>query len=182
MDALIRFIKYLRPYWLQVTIISLLMVFSAAVTTIVPQITRIVIDKIILSGDMEQLSLIITLTVGLLGTKSLLNWYRVKLNFKIAQDVLYDLSKDLTNHLYRLSTRYYEQNITGRIMSRVISDVNSLQQMIVMGSSQLIEQGITIFGVLIFIFIMDWQLSLATLVLFPILIVVVVTISGMMRR
>lgn len=161
--------------------VSILMIFSAAVTTFIPQIIRIVIDQVVFADNMEKLNLIIGGTVALLLLKAFLNWYRVRLNFRIAQEVLYNLSKDLTKHLYHLSLKYYESNITGSIMSRVINDVNSLQQMIVMGSSQLVEQTITIFGVLVIIFLMDWQLSLITLILFPAMLVFVVTISKAMR-
>ncbi len=182
MEALKRFFSYLRPYWMGIAIVSCLMIFSAAVTTLIPQLIRVVIDKVVLEGDHERLNLIIGGTAGILALKAFFNWYRVRLNFKIAQNVLYDLSRDLTSHLYRLSLRYYESNITGRIMSRVINDVNSLQQMIVMGSSQLVEQTLTIFGVLVIVMLMNWKLSLATLLLFPVMLFIVITVSKSMRR
>lgn len=182
MEALKRFASYLRPYWMGIAIVSCLMIFSAAVTTLIPQLIRVVIDKVVLEGDHERLNLIIGGTAGILALKAFFNWYRVRLNFKIAQNVLYDLSRDLTSHLYRLSLRYYESNITGRIMSRVINDVNSLQQMIVMGSSQLVEQTLTIFGVFVIVMLMNWKLSLATLLLFPVMLFIVITVSKSMRR
>lgn len=180
-EVLKRFVSYLKPYWVSILIVSVLMIFSAIVTTLIPQAIRIVIDQVVVAGSREQLNQVLGVTFVVMALKVGLNWYRIKLNFKIAQNVLYDLSRDLTAHLYNLSLRYYERNITGRILSRVISDVNSLHQMIVMGSSQLLEQSITIFGVLIVIFIMNWQLSLATLLLFPILLVLVMKISWKMR-
>lgn len=157
------------------------MVIAALVNALVPQLVRIVIDDIVYDGSYEQLNRVLFFAACILIIKAGFHWVRVKLNYKVAQFILFDLGRDLTSHLYRLSLRYYERNITGRIMARVISDVNSLQQMIVMGSSQLVEQLLTIIAVVIFIFLMNWQLSLITLVLFPILLVVVIYVSSRMR-
>jgi subfamily B ATP-binding cassette protein MsbA len=181
MEALKRFTGYLRPYWARILIVSALMIFSAVVTTLIPQVIRIVIDDVVSEKNWQLLNLVIGVTAVVMGSKAWFNWYRIRLNFKVAQEIIFDLSKDLTAHLYTMSLRYYERNITGRILARVISDVNNLQQMIVMGSSQLIEQTITIFGVLVVISIMNWQLSLATLALFPIMLFLVITISWKMR-
>lgn len=158
------------------------MMFSALITALIPQLIRIIIDDIIQAGNYEELNRILLLALVVLLIKSFFHWYRVRLNFRVAQKVMYDLSKDMTSHLYNLSLRYYENNISGRIMSRVISDVNSLQQMIVMGSSQLVEQMLTIVGVIIFIFYMNWQLSAVTLLLFPALLIIIILISNRMRR
>ncbi|MBS4024646.1 MAG: ABC transporter ATP-binding protein [Clostridia bacterium] len=181
MELLKRFTYYLRPYWGSILLISAMMIFSAIVTTLIPQVIRIVIDDVVSTGNWQLLNLVIGVTVVVMAVRAGFNWYRIRLNFKVSQDILFDLSKDLTAHLYNLSLRYYERNITGRILARVISDVNSLQQMIVMGSSQLVEQTITIFAVLVVIFMMNWQLSLATLILFPIMVFLVATISWQMR-
>ncbi|SJZ32223.1 ABC transporter ATP-binding protein [Selenihalanaerobacter shriftii] len=158
------------------------MIIVAIISTIIPQMIRLVIDKVVPQQDFTLLNLIIFGTLGLLIIKGLLNLYRVRAIFNISQKILLRIRGELHNHLQKLSLDFYEKNLTGKVASRVTNDVKDLQRMIVAGSSRLIQQSLTIIGVIIFLFLMNWRLTLLTISLFPIMLFITTRLGRRLRE
>lgn len=159
-----------------------MMAIVAVISITIPQIIRLVIDKVIAEKNFDLLNLIIFGTLGLLIVKSIINLYRVRLIFSIAQQILLEIREELYSHLQKLSLDYYEQHLTGKIVSRVTNDVKDLQRMIVAGSSRLIQQSLTIIGVVILLLLMNWRLTLLTLILFPIMLFITTKLGRRLKE
>ncbi|SDC17163.1 MULTISPECIES: ABC transporter ATP-binding protein [unclassified Candidatus Frackibacter] len=183
MEIFKRFFKeYLKPEKKGLAIAVIMMFFVAVISTVIPQMIRLVIDRIIPQKDFSLLNWVIIGSFFLLVIRNLLTLYRVKLVFVISQKVLLEIRKRLYSHLQHLSLSYYEQNLTGKIASRVTNDVKDLQRMIVAGSSRLIQQSLTIVGVIIFLFVMNWRLTLVTMSLFPIMLFITSKFGRKLRK
>ena len=78
-----------------------------------------------------------------------------------------DLRERVFRHLMGLSMDFYEREKTGRLVSRMTSDIDALQELISQGLVMFIQNILIFFGALIVIFIMSWQLALCTLVIVP---------------
>jgi ATP-binding cassette subfamily B protein len=82
---------------------------------------------------------------------------------------LADLRIELFEHLQRLSLGYYERNRTGAIVSRITNDVEALDLLVTDGVSSLVQNTLVLAGTVIFMFLLDWRLALATLVILPLM-------------
>ncbi|GIX06709.1 MAG: ABC transporter ATP-binding protein [Candidatus Poribacteria bacterium] len=101
---------------------------------------------------------------------------------KIGQSLIYDMRGQVYAHLQRLSPRYFEDRPTGDTMSRVINDVNSLEQVLVGPIVELVGNVTRLVFVLYFCLIWDWQLTLLALVAVPLLVASTATIGRILRE
>ena len=81
--------------------------------------------------------------------------------------ILADLRNLLFRHLQRLSLGFYERNRAGVIISRLTNDVEAIDQLVTDGVTTLVQSTLTLFGTAVILFILDWRLALATLVVLP---------------
>ncbi len=82
---------------------------------------------------------------------------------------LADLRIQLFAHLQRLSLGYYERNRTGAIVSRITNDVEALDQLVTDGVSSLVQNTLLLVGTAVVLFLLDWRLALATLIVLPLM-------------
>ncbi len=82
---------------------------------------------------------------------------------------LADLRTQLFAHLQRLSLGYYERNRTGAIVSRITNDVEALDQLVTDGVSSLVQNSLLLVGTAAVLFILDWRLALATVIVLPLM-------------
>ena len=83
--------------------------------------------------------------------------------------MLADLRDRLFDHLQRLSLGYYERNRTGVIISRITNDVEALDQLVTDGVTSLVQNTLLLIGTAIVLFLLDWRLALATMVVLPLM-------------
>jgi ATP-binding cassette subfamily B protein len=87
----------------------------------------------------------------------------------VGERALADLRTDLFEHLQELSLGYYERNRTGAIISRITNDVEALDQLVTDGLSSLVQNSLLLVGTAVVLFLLDWRLALATLVVLPLM-------------
>src|SRR2546428_11661818 len=85
----------------------------------------------------------------------------------VGERMLADLRSKLFGHLQRLSLGFFERNRAGVIISRLTNDVEALDQLVTDGISSLVQNTLTLVGTAILLFVLDWRLPLATLVVIP---------------
>src|SRR5512132_3366125 len=85
--------------------------------------------------------------------------------------ILADLRNTLFRHLQRLSLGFYERNRAGVIISRLTNDVEALDQLVTDGVTTLVQSTLFLFGTAIILFLLDWRLALATLLVLPLMFV-----------
>jgi len=168
--ALLRVLKYLRPY----RFLAITTLICAGVTTalelIPPWLVKIVIDDVIQSSRSELLPWTIVGFLVAYGLKNLFASLRIRWNNTLEQRVVHDLRAQVFAALQRLSVSYFESRSTGEIMSRVNSDTEHVERIFVDGLEGLLTASLTLVGITIMLFTLNWKLAALSLLPIPILV------------
>ena len=171
-----RLISYIMPHK-GIAILSLLTMLVTTTTIVVqPWIIKLGIDELVDApsrGDVGALAVVMAMFIGNILVRFVSNYlYQVSLA-RVSQGVLYTLRSRIFAHLQRLSTSFYDKNEVGRIMSRGQNDVNQLQEFLNLVISSLADM-LSLFGIILAMFLLDVQLALITLTVVPVLIGIMV--------
>lgn len=172
MQALKRSLGFLKPYWL----ITLGAFFSLVVTTaanlVSPQIIRMLLDNGIVARNMDALVWAALLLIGAALLRGLFSFTQGFWSEKSSQAAAYDVRNALFGKIQNLSFSYHDRAQTGQLMTRITSDVDQVRAFIGMGMLQMLSAIVTLVGSIVFLFSMNWQLALVTLVTVPAIAVV----------
>lgn len=169
MKFLIRVYKYIRPHKGLAALTLLAAIFTTIMDLIPPWLIKIVIDEGIRS---ENHSFLIFSTVAMaiaFGLRGLSNVARIQLNNRFEQKVVYDIRNDVYGATQRLSISYFEDHSTGEIMSRINNDVESMERIFIDGIEHLVVAALTLIGITIVLFTIQWKLTLVAMLPLPIL-------------
>ncbi|MGZ6966448.1 MAG: ABC transporter ATP-binding protein [Acidimicrobiia bacterium] len=161
----------LRPYRGQIALASVVLVVQTSCLLAGPALVRYGVDSGLLANDghaldLAAVSFLIVAVLGLATGRSVI-W----LVSRTGERFLKELRERVFRHLMGLSMDFYEREKTGRLVSRMTSDIDALQELISQGLVMFIQNFLIFFGALVVIFIMSWQLALCTLVIVPPVIV-----------
>lgn len=173
MEVLKRLIKMLIPYRFVVMGSFLAALLVMVLNIALPQLIRIVIDRVILQEELHLLQYIAIGIVAIALFKAIFTFIQRYSIEYAAQRIIYDLRNELYSHLQYLSFSYYNRMPTGQLMSRVTSDVETLRRFLDFGIIHFLQSTITIIGVLAIMFYMNTFLALVSLVLLPSLIITI---------
>ena len=152
---------------------SLLAVFTLLAFTLVallpPYLAKLAIDDGISDGDLGFLTLAVTLFLLAGAAAFALSGFQTYFTGWVGERGLADLRIRLFAHLQRLSLGYYERNRTGAIVSRITNDVEALDQLVTDGVTSLVQNSLLLGGTAVVLFLLDWRLALATLVVLPLM-------------
>ena len=166
-----RLLAYFKPYWGYLVLGILCTLVTTSVTLVVPWIIgKDLIDSVILKG--KDLSLLNLIAVGLLALfviKGFVSYGQTYLLSRVSYGVITDLRNSAYEHLQRLSLSFYKRKRTGEIISRLINDVDVIQNALVNEMGNLFGNALLLVGILAFIFYIHWRLSLLILLLVPVL-------------
>ena len=164
-----RLLAYLKPYKFQLLIIGCLMVGNTLARLVGPYLTQIAIDRHITPGILEGLSTIaIFLVVGLISefVFSYFEEYQMQM---IGQHVMHDLRQTLFSHLQRLDVQFFDRNPVGRLMTRVMGDVQVLNELFASGVITVFANLLNILGIMVAMLLYNWKLALVTFAVIPII-------------
>jgi len=162
-----RLLAYLRPYRGRVVTAVLLLLGAALVEMAGPLLTRAVIDHAIPERNGQ---LLLVLTSAYLGTLLLgffFEYGQLLLTTWLGQHVMYDLRRQIFAHLQRLPLPYYDRNPVGRLMTRVTSDVEVLNELFSSGVVAVFGDLFALVFIVVALFALDWQLAIVTLLVMP---------------
>jgi ATP-binding cassette subfamily B protein len=134
-----------------------------------PYLAKLAIDEGIAAGDLSRLTAIVALFLGAAVAAVLLSGANTYLTGWTGERVLADLRNTLFAHLERLSLGFYERNRAGVIISRITNDVEALDQLVTDGVTSLVQNTLLLVGTAVVLFLLDWQLALATLTVLPLM-------------
>jgi ATP-binding cassette, subfamily B, bacterial len=150
------------------TALAIVSLLAATLTALAPPyLAKLAIDDGIRGGDLTKLGLLVAffLAAGIanLGASAAQTYF----TGWTGERILADLRNRLFRHLQRLSLGYYERNRAGVIISRLTNDVEALDQLVTDGVTTLVQSTLFLFGTSVILFVLDWRLALATLVVMP---------------
>lgn len=136
-----------------------------------PWLIKILIDDVIQANRTGLLAWVFVGLVGSYVLRNLCSSMRIRLNNSLEQQVVHDLHVQVFAALQRLSISFFENRPTGEIMSRVLNDTEHMQRIFVDGLEEIITAGLTLIGIMVVLFWLNWKLALIALLPIPILIV-----------
>jgi ATP-binding cassette subfamily B protein len=158
-----------RPHRRLIVGTALLFPLVAAVELAQPYLLKVAIDEHILRGDWPGLSGVAALFFAVLLALCALRAAESYLMYLTGQRVMHDLRAALFRHLLRLEAAFFDRNPVGRLMTRVLNDVEAVSEAFTSGLFAVVGDVITLAGVVAVMLWMDWRLALATFSLVPVL-------------
>ncbi|MBL4936400.1 ABC transporter ATP-binding protein [Clostridium sp. YIM B02515] len=181
-EILKRLFSYLKSYKLKVFVILLLLIFVMVVNIINPYLLKVAIDQNIKNNDLKGLFIIGAAMVIMNFLSMLASSVRIIKMASITNDILLKIRHDLYTHIQKLSFSFFDNRPVGKILARVIGDVNSLQDLFNNAVTNFIPQLLTIICVGIMMFYLNVKLALASIILLPVLALSMFSIETFSRR
>ena len=164
-----RLLRYLRPY-LRLLFPALLLTFALNLLGILqPKFTEYAIDWYILPRKSSGLELLVGLYVGVQLLRLVFSYFQALLLNTVGQYVMFDMRRELYDKLQHQEVAYYDRNPVGRIMTRLTSDVDSLNELFTAGITDLLGDVVMIFAIIGVMLWMDVRLTFVTLLTVPLL-------------
>lgn len=164
-----RLLVYLRPYrWPVAAAVALLMVQSG-LALVGPRLTQRALDVAIPRADVGLLGTLAGLYVGTLLLEFVVEYGGTFLTTYVGQRVMYDLRTEIFAHLQRLSIGYFDRHPVGRLMTRVTSDVETLNELFSQGVVTVFGDVFTLLAIMGMMLALDWRLALVTFTVIPLI-------------
>ncbi|MFU0827974.1 MAG: Xenobiotic-transporting ATPase [Lachnoclostridium sp.] len=169
--TLLRLFRYLLSYKKEIIAVLIIMLCTVTISLINPLIVEHAIDVNIVQKDIPGLIRlgIFALSINLIFI--VLVKLRMYIMAKVSNNVLLTIRQELYTHIQKLSFHFFDSRPTGKILARIIGDVNSLKDVLSNSVTTLIPDFITICAVMAIMFAMDYKLALASLVSLPLMVI-----------
>jgi ATP-binding cassette subfamily B protein len=166
-----RLLSYLSPYKWQTVGAVIMLIAASGLELVGPWLTKIAIDEAFPAGDSGLLGLLAALFAGSLLLSALLEYGRTLLTTWIGQRVMKDLRQEIFDKLQALDLEFFDRNPVGRLMTRVTSDVEVLNDMFTSGVVTIFGDVFTLLFIMGAMLLMDWRLALVTFAVLPLVFV-----------
>ena len=172
--VLLRVMRYIRPHLGKLLLSLLLSLVTVALTLYVPILVGRAIDCIVGPGqvDFAALSAILTTLAVCVAITAAAQWAQSDLNNRITYDTLRDIRRDAFAHIQRLPLRYLDAHPSGDTVSRMIADVDTFADGLLMGFTQLFTGVMTIAGTLLFMLTLSPRITLVVVLITPVSLLV----------
>ncbi len=169
---LLRLLRYLRPYVGAVSASFVLIVLMAGLDLVGPYLTKIAIDDHIAKGDTQGLLRVAGLYFLTLALGFVVRFGQVFILQMTGQRVMLDLRRQIFGHLQKLHVGFYDKHPVGRLVTRVTSDVDALNELFTSGVVTVFGDLFTLFGIMGVMLYLNWRLALVTFAVLPLFFLV----------
>src|ERR1700724_854583 len=180
-----RLLKYLRPYRWKVAISLISIVLKSFADVLGPYLTKVAIDRYLAPAEglstgfwswlspraITGIAQIASIYVGLLVFSFLLEFLQTYFMQWTGQKVMFDLRSQIFRHLQRMHVAFYDKNPVGRLVTRVTTDVDALNEMFTSGVVSIFEDIFVLAGIVGIMLCMNWKLALITFAVLPLIVV-----------
>ena len=154
-----RLLSYLKPYRTRVALSVMLLLCITITPIAMPKIVGYTIDVVLPRRQWGALNLVFWMIIGLYALRGVVSFLLNYLIGWLGQRVVFDLRFQSYRHLNRLSLSYYDTRQTGKIMSRLTGDIDTIQYMISGGFVTFLADIFTVFALLFVLFRTEWRLA-----------------------
>jgi ABC-type multidrug transport system fused ATPase/permease subunit len=159
-----------RPYRKELLIAASLILVRSAAYLSLPYLVGLGIDSGIHTGNLTALELIVAALLLALIVNAVANYLFLRLSGRIGANVLFDLRRELFAHVQELSLSFFERYTSGRIISRLTSDIDALNELLATGLTSVITSVISVVAISVILLRLDPRLGLVTLVAMPLVL------------
>ena len=167
-----RLLTYLRPYRRQVAVAFGAIVIGTAAALAQPYLIKIAIDDHIAIRQLDGLAGLAALYFGILAAAFAAEYIQTWTLQLTGQQIMFDLRMAIYGHLQRLDLKYYDRNPVGRLMTRVTSDVDVINDLFTAGVVTIFSDFFTLAGIMVILLLMNWQLALVAFTVLPLIALV----------
>lgn len=181
-EHFLRLLRYLTPHKKAMATAIGLMCIAAVAAQLGPYFFKVAIDDAIPKQDFK---LINYLGLGFLAL-AFVNWlcarWRTLIMSQVGQGVLYAMRKELFDHIQSLSFRFYDSRPAGKIMVRITSDVNTLNQLLTNGIVNMASEAFNLIVIVVLMLSMNAKLALLSFTILPLLALFAIALRPKIRR
>lgn len=170
-EILLRLLKYLKPFKLKVSIVVALMIFVLICNILNPYLLKIAIDDNIINKDIKGLMIIGAVMIILNTIAMFAARLRINMMSSVTNTILVNIRHDLYTHIQKLSFSFFDNRPVGKILARVVGDVNALQDLFSNSIASFIPELLSLVCVTLVMFYMNYKLALCALIILPFLTV-----------
>ena len=167
-----RLLSYLGPYRRQVAVALVAIVAGSGAALAQPYLIKLAIDGYIAQGRSGELNRLAILYLGILLVSFAAEYLQTWAMQLTGQRIMFDLRMEIYRHLQRLDLRYYDHNPVGRLMTRVTSDVDVLNDLFTSGVVTIFSDVFTLLGIMVVMLWMDWRLALVAFTVLPLIVLI----------
>ena len=172
-----RLFSYLKSYKSGVLLVLFCMGVTVVIKLINPLLIEMSIDDYIGKNDLKGLAVIGAISLAVNVFYIVMVKVRMYVMSHISNNILLKIRQELYEHIQKLSFSFFDSRPTGKILARIIGDVNSLKEVFSSAVTTLIPDFITVIGVVVIMLLKDWKLTLAALCTTPFMIVALFVIQ-----
>ena len=166
-----RVLGYARPYKGQVVVVLITIVVISLFSLLPPLLMRALIDTAIPAGDLRMVTLLGLGMVAVPLVNGVVGVIQRRSAAKMGEGIIYDLRRQLFDHLQHMSLGFFTNTKTGELMSRLNSDVIGAQQAVTSTFVSLTANVFTVVATLIIMFRLEWRLTLLAISILPLFII-----------
>src|SRR5205809_4597437 len=164
-----RLVTYLRPYKSYVALALALILLESSLEVALPWLTKIAIDRYIAAANIAGLTTIAVIYVLLLLIRFVCASAETYVLQNTGQKIMYDMRMQVFRHLHTLAPSFYDKNPVGRLITRVITDVDVLNELFSAGIVSIFGDIFTLSGIMVAILVLNRELGLVTLSVVPLI-------------
>ena len=153
---------YIKPYRLLLGLTIFLLLLTAGLEILGPYLVKIAIDRYITPGKFEGLVYVVVLYGLVILFEFIIQYFQIYFTEYMGQKIMYDMRMNIFSHINKMPMSFFDKNPTGRIMTRVTTDVQTLNEMLSSGTVTLFGDVFMILGITIMMLSLNWKLSLIT--------------------
>jgi len=155
-----RLFGFIKPYWHLLVLTIFLLLLTAGLQVAGPYLIKLAIDNYITPGQLEGLNYIVVLYGLVILFEFAIRFFQGYYTEYLGQKIMYDMRMEIFSHIQKLPMSYFDKNPVGRVMTRVTTDVQSLNEMLSSGIVTLFGDLFMVLGVMGIMLALNWQLSL----------------------
>jgi ATP-binding cassette subfamily B protein len=167
-----RLVKYLRPHVPAVFLAFVVILAGSLVELAEPWITQQAIDRYLANGDIEGLRRMGLLFLGLILAAFVFEYIQTVVLQTTGQKIMHEIRMQVYTHLQRLDLSFYDRNPVGRLMTRVTTDVDALNDMFASGLITVFGDVLVLAGIMIAMLVMNWRLALVAFTVLPLIAII----------
>lgn len=172
-NSYIRLLFFVRPYIRRMAFAVLCMIIAAGAYLIVPWLIQNVVDKVLMNKDLKTLNAIAFGILGIFIVRGFASYGQSYNMAWIGEHIIIDVRARIFRHLQGLSISYFDNRKVGVIMSNLTNDVGAIRSAITSDLLSFVTEGVTFVGSLVAMLVLDWRLTLVTLIIVPVVLLII---------
>jgi ATP-binding cassette subfamily B multidrug efflux pump len=167
-----RLLTYIKPYRGSAFLAIVCLIAGSGLSIIQPYLTKVAIDRYIRNNNVTGLNLIAILYILTLIFVFALSYSQTWLINLMGQKIMRDLRMEIFRHLQKLDVSFFDKNPVGRLMTRVTTDVDALNELFTSGVISVFDDIFTLSGIIISLFLLNYKLAFGIVCILPFLVLV----------